>query len=186
MNIILIGMPGAGKSTLGVLLAKLMGYMFVDTDILLQQKHGALLGRILRRNGNRAFLKLEEEMFLSLELDGAVIATGGSAIYSEAGMAHMKRTGPCVFLNVPYELIASRLGNLRQRGVVLPNGYTLRDLYDERLPLYRKFADITVDLDKPGSLDVAAKAVFDQIRARYPDAFSQDVPDAADGTQNCD
>ena len=79
MNIILIGMPGAGKSTLGVLLAKLMGYMFVDTDILLQQKHGALLGRILRRNGNRAFLKLEEEMFLSLELDGAVIATGGSA-----------------------------------------------------------------------------------------------------------
>ena len=118
------------------------------TDILLQQKHGALLGRILRRNGNRAFLKLEEEMFLSLELDGAVIATGGSAIYSEAGMAHMKRTGPCVFLNVPYELIASRLGNLRQRGVVLPNGYTLRDLYDERLPLYRKFADITVDLDK--------------------------------------
>ena len=94
MNIILIGMPVAGKSTLGVLLAKLMGYMFVDTDILLQQKHGALLGRILRRNGNRAFLKLEEEMFLSLELDGAVIATGGSAIYSEAGMAHMKRTGP--------------------------------------------------------------------------------------------
>ena len=186
MNIILIGMPGAGKSTLGVLLAKLMGYMFVDTDILLQQKHGALLGRILRRNGNRAFLKLEEEMFLSLELDGAVIATGGSAIYSEAGMAHMKRTGPCVFLNVPYELIASRLGNLRQRGVVLPNGYTLRDLYDERLPLYRKFADITVDLDKPGSLDAAARAVFDQIRARYPDAFSQDVPDAADGTQNCD
>lgn len=172
MNIILIGMPGAGKSTLGVLLAKQLGYMFVDTDILLQQKHGALLGRILRRNGNRAFLQLEEEMFLSLDIDEAVIATGGSAIYSAAGMEHMKRTGPCVFLNVPYELISARLGNLRQRGVVLPNGYTLKDLYEERLPLYRKYADITVELSRPGSLDAAARAVFDEILARYPDAAS--------------
>ena len=86
MNVVLIGMPGAGKSTLGVLLAKLMGYSFVDTDILMQQKYGALLGQILKKNGNSAFLKLEEETMLGLETDNTVIATGGSAIYSKAGM----------------------------------------------------------------------------------------------------
>lgn len=177
MNVILIGMPGAGKSTLGVLLAKLMGYSFVDTDILMQQKHGALLGQILRKNGNHAFLELEQDMMNSISLDRTVIATGGSAVYSQSGMEHLKSNGICVYLDVPYKLIAARLGNLRQRGVVLPNGFTLRDLYDERAPLYQRYADITVALDKSGSLDAAARMLYDDILAMSPDAVSGIAPD---------
>lgn len=181
MNIILIGMPGAGKSTLGVLLAKLMGYSFVDTDILMQQQYGALLGQILKKNGNHAFLKLEEETYLGLGMDDTVIATGGSAIYSQAGMEHMKQSGVCVYLKVPYELIAARLGNLRQRGVVLPNGFTLKDLYNDRTPLYEKYADITVELDTPGLLDQAARQVFEEINLRHPDAVKNTPPEGTFG-----
>lgn len=176
MNIVLIGMPGAGKSTLGVLLAKLMGYSFVDTDILMQQKYGALLGQILKQNGNQAFLKLEEDMMTSLKLRDTVIATGGSAIYSPGGMAHLKEDGVCVYLDVPFELISARLGNLRQRGVVLPDGFTLRDLYDEREPLYRRYADVSVKLDKPGSLDRAARHVYDDICALAPQVAQNGAP----------
>ena len=179
MNVVLIGMPGAGKSTLGVLLAKLMGYSFVDTDILMQQKYGALLGQILKQNGNEAFLRLEEEMMLSLDMRDTVIATGGSAIYSEAGMAHLRQGNVCVYLDVPYELIRMRLGNLKQRGVVLPQGFTLRNLYDERTPLYRRYADISVTLDKPGSLDRAARKVYDDICARWPEAAKNGEPPEA-------
>ena len=114
MNVVLIGMPGAGKSTLGVLLAKLMGYSFVDTDILMQQKYGALLGQILKKNGNSAFLKLEEETMLGLETDNTVIATGGSAIYSKAGMEHLRQNAVCVYIEVPYRLLAMRLGDLKK------------------------------------------------------------------------
>ena len=113
MNVVLIGMPGAGKSTLGVLLAKLMGYSFVDTDILMQQKYGALLGQILKKNGNSAFLKLDEETMLGLETDNTVIATGGSAIYSKAGMEHLRQNAVCVYIEVPYRLLAMRLGDLK-------------------------------------------------------------------------
>lgn len=169
MNIILIGMPGAGKSTLGVLLAKLMGYMFVDSDISLQQKYGALLGQILRAKGSEGFLKLEEEMLLSFGMDRAVIATGGSAIYSKAGMAHLKANGICVYLNVPYETLKLRLGDLHKRGVVVPDGFTLKDLYDARTPLYAKFADITVQLGASGTLDDAARGIFEGILAAHPE-----------------
>ena len=165
MNIVLIGMPGAGKSTLGVLLAKLMGYSFVDTDILMQQKYGALLGQILKKNGNSAFLKLEEETMCELETDNTVIATGGSAIYSNAGMEHLKQNSVCVYIEVPYRLLAMRLGNLKKRGVVLPEGFTLEDLYNKRVPLYQSFADITVPFNKPGSLDVAARKLQEDILA---------------------
>lgn len=165
MNVVLIGMPGAGKSTLGVLLAKLMGYSFVDTDILMQQKYGALLGQILKKNGNSAFLKLEEETMLGLETDNTVIATGGSAIYSKAGMEHLRQNAVCVYIEVPYCLLAMRLGDLKKRGVVLPEGFTLEDLYNERVPLYKGFADISVAFDKPGSLDVAARKLQDDILA---------------------
>ena len=163
MNVVLIGMPGAGKSTLGVLLAKLMGYSFVDTDILMQQKYGALLGQILKKNGNSTFLKLEEETMLGLETDNTVIATGGSAIYSKAGMEHLRQNAVCVYIEVPYRLLAMRLGDLKKRGVVLPEGFTLEDLYNERVPLYKSFADISVAFDKPGSLDVAARKLQDDI-----------------------
>lgn len=163
MNVVLIGMPGAGKSTLGVLLAKLLGYSFVDTDILMQQKYGDLLGDILKKNGNGAFLELEEKMMLSLDLDNTVIATGGSAVYSQPGMYHLRENSVCVYIQVPYRLLAMRLGNLKQRGVVLPDGFTLLDLFNERAPLYQKYADITVTFDKPGSLDNAARKLEQEI-----------------------
>ncbi len=145
-NIILIGMPGSGKSTLGVLLAKQMGYGYVDSDVALQERCGKRLFELLADVGFDEFLALEGEVNISLAniLHRTVIATGGSAIYHENAMDALCKSGICVYLDVSLKTLQERLGDYSQRGVALPNGYTLEDLYNERDPLYRKYAHVTL------------------------------------------
>ena len=144
-NIILIGMPGAGKSTVGVVLAKRMGYRFVDSDLLIQEKEQKLLHEIISRQGIEGFLRIEEEVNASIDMENSVIATGGSAVFGEKGMEHLRSIGTLVYLKLPYEEIESRLGDLNERGVTVRDGQTLLDLYRERIPLYEKYADVTMD-----------------------------------------
>ena len=146
-HIILIGMPACGKSTVGVLAAKNLGYRFVDSDLVIQERDGRRLHRIIAEEGQSGFLAIEEAVNLTLGLDDAptVIATGGSAVYSPAAMAHFKSVGTVVYLRLSFETVKKRLGNFTHRGVVMPEGYTLRDLYDERTALYEAFADVIVD-----------------------------------------
>ena len=144
-NIILIGMPGCGKSTVGVLLAKSLGLGFVDTDVVLQAKDGRKLQRIINEIGIDGFLKKEEEAILSLSCDHTVIATGGSVVYGKQAMKHLHQNGIVVYIRLPYEEIEKRLSNLATRGVALRKDQTLRDLFNERTPLYEKEADIVFD-----------------------------------------
>ena len=144
-NIVLIGMSGAGKSTLGVLLAKALGKDFLDTDILIQQKDGRLLQSIIDSDGNAFFLDLEERVVCSVDARNSVIATGGSVVYSDAAMKSLKKNATVVYLHVDFEEIEKRLKNITSRGIVFRNAGTLRQVYDERLELYRKYADLTVD-----------------------------------------
>ena len=144
-NIILIGMPGAGKSTLGVLLAKAMGKLFVDTDIIIQQKTKRLLQDIIDNDGTDEFLKLEEEILLTVDEKNTVIATGGSAVYSEKAMEHFRKSGKIVYLHVDFSEIEKRVTNITTRGIVLKNGKSLADAFAERKPLYDKYADVVVD-----------------------------------------
>ena len=144
-NIILIGMPGAGKSSVGVILAKVLGYEFIDTDLVIQHREKRLLREIIADEGNEGFLAIENEVNATLEADKSVIAPGGSAIYGREAMEHFKEIGTIVYLKLSYEDLAKRLGNLKGRGVVLKEGQTLKDLYDERSKLYEQYAEITVD-----------------------------------------
>lgn len=144
-NIVLTGMSGAGKSTLGVLLAKNLRMDFIDTDILIQQQEHRLLQEIINKNGNDAFLKIEESVILGMSVCGSVIATGGSVIYSDAAMTALKRSGKVVYLYVPYDELIKRLSNISTRGIVMKNGNCFKDVYEERLPLYEKYSDITAD-----------------------------------------
>lgn len=146
-NIILIGMSGAGKSTAGVLIAKALGKSFTDTDLLLQQHSGMLLQEYINKNGNDAFLALEEELLSSVYCEDTVIATGGSAVYSDRAMRHLCKLGTVVYLHVSLDEIKRRIGNSYSRGIVYRNSETLDGVYAERLPLYEKYADITVDCD---------------------------------------
>jgi len=144
-NLILIGMPASGKSTVGVILAKLIGYDFIDTDILIQRAEKKRLSEIIEDVGVDGFLEVEARVNASVEADHCVIATGGSAVYSEEAMRHLKKIGHVMYLNVGYETIRKRLGNIKRRGVVLREGQTLRDLYEERTALYKKYADTTIE-----------------------------------------
>jgi len=143
-NITLIGMPAAGKSTVGVLLAKRLGYNFVDVDIVIQQKTKKLLKQIIAEEGMDGFMAVENRINAELDVDQSVIAPGGSVIYGKEAMEHLKEISTIVYLKLTYEEVESRLGNLVDRGVVLKNGMTLRDLYNERVPYYEKYADITI------------------------------------------
>lgn len=144
-NITLIGMPGVGKSTIGVIAAKILGLRFLDTDLLIQEREDRLLSEIIEEDGIEGFLKIEEEVLSSLDVRRCIIATGGSAIYGERAMAHLKSLGPVVYLKLGYGSLRKRLGNLKNRGVVLREGQTLRSLYEERIPLYERYATLTVD-----------------------------------------
>lgn len=146
-NIVLIGMPGAGKSTVGVVLAKKLGYAFVDADLVIQSWEGKLLHEIIEERGVEGFWMLEETVGESIEAERTVIATGGSAVYGESAMAHYRQIGTVVYLSLPLEEIRERLGDLNERGVTLKEGQDLDSLYAERLPLYEKYADITVDCE---------------------------------------
>lgn len=154
-NIILIGMPGVGKSTVGVVLAKILGYHFVDTDLVIQEKEGRLLKDIIEQEGNEGFIKIEEKINTELEAEHSVIAPGGSVIYGDKAMRHFKEIGTVVYLKASYEVINARLSNLKGRGVVLKEGQTLKNLYDERCVLYEKYADITVDEGDRDLSDIA-------------------------------
>lgn len=146
-NIILIGMPGSGKSTSGVLLAKSLGLSFLDTDLLIQQREGTLLQDLVDEKGFSGFIEIEEKVVSRLEASKSVISTGGSVVYSEKSMSHFKSIGTIVFLDVSFPEIIRRIRNISTRGIALKAGQNLETLYDERLPLYRKYADITVHGD---------------------------------------
>lgn len=144
-NIVLIGMPGAGKSTVGVVLAKRMGCRFMDSDLVIQERYGKLLHELISEHGVEGFWKIEEAVNASLEVTGTVIATGGSVIYGPKAMEHLRQIGKVVYLKLPYEEIQARLGDLNARGVTLLPGQTLQDLYKERTPLYEKYAHTVID-----------------------------------------
>ena len=160
-NIILIGMPASGKSTVGVILAKLLGYDFIDTDLLIQHREGRRLSRIIEDRGIDGFLDAEAAACLSLDARHSVIATGGSVVYSETAMAHLKDLGCIVYLEVDYDALTRRLHDIHDRGVVLRPGQTLHQLYLERVPLYRRYADLTVP-EGEGTLEDTVQAVVGQ------------------------
>lgn len=147
-NIVLIGMPGCGKSTLGVLLAKALGFEFIDTDIFLQAREQRKLQDMIDAIGVDEFLIKEEESVLALDCHHSVIATGGSVIYGKRAMAHLSADGVIIYIRLPYEVIERRLNNLATRGVTLREGQTLHTLYDERTPLYEAAADIILDAEE--------------------------------------
>lgn len=146
-NIILIGMPAAGKSTVGVLLAKSFLKDFVDTDLIIQSRYGCTLSNIIEKEGTDAFLKIENDSICSHEYSSSVIATGGSAVYGEEAMAHLKKDGIVVYLEISLSEIEKRIGNITTRGVAIKKGESLAGLYSQRVPLYNKYADITVNCE---------------------------------------
>ncbi len=144
-NIVLIGMPGSGKSTLGVLLAKALGYSFTDTDLIISRIAGKPLQKILDEDGLDSFLQLEEQVGAELECGHTVIATGGSMVLSEEAMKNLKAQGKAVYINVPLDEIKRRVTNIKTRGIAFRKGETLDDVFRMRVPLYEKYSDITVD-----------------------------------------
>ncbi len=149
-NIILIGMPGSGKSTVGVLLAKRIGYRFIDTDLLIQDREGKLLFEIMRDCGNDYFMKIENEINSSINANKTVIATGGSAVFGKEAMEHFKAIGKVVYLRVPFEELNLRIKNFEKRGILMKEGQSLKDIFDERIKLYEFWADIVVDTHESG------------------------------------
>ena len=143
-NIILIGMPAVGKSTVGVVVAKRIGYEFIDTDLLIQKQEKRLLKEIIAQEGNERFLEIENQVNRDLQAEHAVISPGGSVVYCEEAMQHFKEIGTVIYLRATYEDIYKRITNAKNRGVVLKEGQTLKDLYDERVRLFEKYADFTV------------------------------------------
>ncbi len=158
-NITLIGMPGAGKSTVGIVLAKILGMEFLDSDLLIQKREGKLLWEIIEERGLDGFNQVEEEVNCSIDTENTIIATGGSAVYSQKAMEHLKEIGLVVYLKVSCEELHRRLGDLKNRGVSIKEGQTLEDLYEERRPLYETYADLTIDLDRTDIREAAEKIV---------------------------
>ena len=165
-NLILIGMPASGKSTVGVILAKVIGYDFIDTDILIQRKTGKRLAQIIADDGVEGFLEIENRVNAAVEADHCVIATGGSAVYGEEAMRHFKEIGHIMYLKVSYAAIEKRLGNMKKRGVALREGQTLRDLYEERTALYEKYADTVIE--EQGDAEDVVVRILNRISGREP------------------
>ena len=155
-NLVLIGMPASGKSTVGVVLAKVIGYDFIDTDILIQRSEKKRLSQIIEVVGVDGFLQVENRVNASVEADHCVIATGGSAVYGEEAMRHFRKIGHIIYLKVDYETIRKRLRSIKQRGVALRDGQSLRDLYEERTALYEKYADTVIE-EKGDAEDVVVQ-----------------------------
>lgn len=146
-NLIFIGMPAVGKSTVGVVVAKRLGKQFIDTDLLIQEQEKKLLREIIAEAGDEGFLQIENQVNRDIDTENAVISPGGSIVYCEEAMEHYKEIGTVVYLQASFQTIKQRIRNPKKRGVVLRDGQTLRDLYDERVPLFEKYADITVNED---------------------------------------
>lgn len=164
-NVSLIGMPGSGKSTVGVLLAKELGFSFVDTDLLIQRQEGALLQTVLDRLGTERFLDTEAEVIAGLNCSRTVIAPGGSVVLRDLGARRLKELGPVLYLRLPCAALEKRLGNLATRGVTLAPGQTLRDLCAYRAPFYEKYADLTIDADQP-TIEATVALVVKALRER--------------------
>lgn len=159
----LIGMPGSGKSTCGVVAAKMMLKNFFDTDLLIQNIEGISLQNIIDTKGNSYFERAEESAILDLDIQGTVIATGGSVVYSDKAMEHLKSLGKIIYLHLDYENMCKRISNLSIRGVLMKNGETLRDMYDERLPLYKKWADAEIDCNN-NTVEQTARAIANSVK----------------------
>jgi shikimate kinase len=159
MNIVLIGMPTAGKSTVGVILAKLKGYDFVDSDLVIQNQEKRLLKTIIEQDGIDGFINIENHVNASICVDNSIIATGGSVVYGIEAMSNLESIGTLVYLKTSYETIQKRLEDAKQRGVVLRENQTLFQLYQERCPLYESYADIIIDTDNLGVEEVVAKVL---------------------------
>lgn len=162
-NITLIGMPGVGKSTLGVVLAKVLGYQFLDADLLIQKQEKKRLFEIIDEYGPEEFMQIENRVNSSIETENTVIATGGSVVYCQEAMEHLKSIGTVVYLKVSLKALSKRLGNLKGRGVLLKEGQSLEDLYKERIPLYEKYADIVVD-EEGKDLEASLQAVLETLK----------------------
>ena len=158
-NITLIGMPGAGKSTVGIVLAKILCKNFIDADLVIQHNEGKRLHKIIEEIGNEKFLKLENSTLANMKVYNSIISTGGSAIFGKEAMAHLKKTSTVVYLKVSYDIIEKRLGNLKRRGVILDEGQTLRDIYDIRTPLYESYADIIIECDNESDIQATAMKI---------------------------
>ncbi|MBQ6635279.1 MAG: shikimate kinase [Lachnospiraceae bacterium] len=158
-NLILIGMPASGKSTVGVILAKVIGFDFIDSDLLIQRREGMRLSEIIEKKGVDGFIEVENEVNASIEAEQSVIATGGSAVYGKEAMEHFREIGAVIYLQVDYEVIRKRLHNIKRRGVALRENQTLRDLYDERCALYEKYADMIVREGSGEIEDVVARII---------------------------
>ena len=161
-NILLIGMPGVGKSTIGVILAKVLGYQFLDADLLIQKSEGKLLKDIIAEKGTEGFIQVENRVNSRIEAENAIIATGGSVVYGKEAMEPLKSIGTVVYLKQSLPVLEKRLRNIRNRGVVLKKGQTLKDLYRARTALYEKYADVTVDeygLDIEETVQAVQKAL---------------------------
>ncbi len=165
-NITLIGMPASGKSTVGVLLAKRLGYSFIDVDILIQEKTGRLLKEIIAERGLDGFLEVEDQVNRELDAWRSVIAPGGSVVYGERAMEHLKEISTVIYLKLSYDEVCRRLGDLTDRGVALRKGMTLHGLYEERIPLYERYADITIDEEKK-SVGLVVDELRDIIEKSY-------------------
>lgn len=166
-NIVLIGMPGAGKSTLGIVLAKIVNYDFVDADLVIQNQCDKTLQKLIDACGPEGFIQVENQILRDMEASRSVIATGGSAVYSDEAMKHLSEIGHVVYLKISYDELRNRLHDLQERGVVLKGGIgmSLHELYDERRPLYEKYAEITVDVNDL-TITAAARKVADALRAQ--------------------
>lgn len=165
-SIILIGMPGAGKSTVGVLLAKLAGLNFTDTDLTIQVEAGATLQEIVDSRGHLALRQLEEQILLTMDLGNGVIATGGSVVYSEALMARLRSAGPLIYLRVSLEELTRRVASAPPRGIAGDAGQSFSDIFRERTPLYKKYADLVVDADNVEPQQVAIQ-ILEQLRTKH-------------------
>ena len=163
-NIVLIGMPGAGKSTLGIVLAKILNYDFIDADLVIQNQCDRTLQKLIDACGPEGFIQVENEILRELEASKSIIATGGSAVYSDEAMKHLTEIGTVVYLQISFDELVSRLHDLQERGVVLKGGIgmSLRELYDERRPLYEQYAEITVEVNDL-SITAAARKVADAL-----------------------
>lgn len=162
-NIVLIGMPAVGKSTIGVMLAKILGYHFVDSDILIQEREGCLLKEIIEREGLEGFLEIENEVNAAIHTQKTVIATGGSAVYGREAMEHLRRTGKVIYLKEEFGVLQKRLKDIEGRGVVLKEGQSLADLYRERAPLYEKYAHIIVE-ENESTAEETMKKILEKLR----------------------
>ena len=158
-NIILIGMPGVGKSTVGVILAKILGYKFIDTDLLIQESENRLLHEIIESDGVDGFIEIENRVNSGINTEKSVIATGGSVVYGREAMKHLSEIGTVVYLRLDYLKLKYRLGNIKNRGVVIKKGQRLTDLYNERTPLYEKYADIIIDENGCGIEKTVSKII---------------------------